>query len=77
MNPRLKPEVVPIGGYNLEYRQSPSTSEGYIYSHSSGDAAAFQSTFDDLPATNFFSDKDSRSKFTKQSAFGQFLFINK
>ncbi|MFT4929043.1 MAG: hypothetical protein ACI8WB_005170 [Phenylobacterium sp.] len=59
MSTTLKPEIIPIGGYNLEYRQSPSTSEGYIYSHAGADAAAFQSTFDDLPATISFSDNQA------------------
>jgi hypothetical protein len=33
----LKPEYVPQDGYNQEYRQNPTTSDGYIYSHAGAD----------------------------------------
>ncbi len=55
----LKPEIAPIGGYNLEYRQTDSTSERYIYSHAGADAEGFQTVYDNLSETVSFGGEDS------------------
>lgn len=65
MNIMLKPEIVPIGGYNLEYRQNPQTSEGYIYSHAGANAEEFQSVYDNLAATVSFGAGDSPDTLSK------------
>jgi len=61
----LKPEIVPIDGYNLEYRQNPKTSEGYIYSHAGANAEEFQSVYDNLAATVSFGAGDSPDTLNK------------
>lgn len=65
MTTMLEPKIVPIGGFNLEYRQNSETSQGYIYSHADADAAGFQSTYEQLPDRISFSDlEDSPDQFT-------------
>lgn len=47
--------VVPMDGYNLEYRQDPSISDGYIYSNAGSDASTFKTTINPyLPSTVSF-----------------------
>ncbi|MCJ8271044.1 MAG: hypothetical protein MJK04_16790, partial [Psychrosphaera sp.] len=65
MTTMLEPEIIPIGGFNLEYRQSSETSQGYIYAHAAADAAGFQSTLEKLPDSISFNDREnSPDKFT-------------
>ncbi|NQZ07128.1 MAG: hypothetical protein HRT35_08200 [Algicola sp.] len=65
MTTMLEPEIIPIGGFNLEYRQNSETSQGYIYAHAGAGAADFQSTYEKLPDTISFNGREnSPDKFT-------------
>jgi hypothetical protein len=56
-------EIIPIGGYNLEYRQNHSTSDGYIYSKAGADATTFAATIDPyLPSTVSFAGASQQAK---------------
>lgn len=58
----LEPEVVPNGGYNQEYRQNPTTSGGYIYSHAGADADTYlQEIRPLLPQTVSFATQETGS----------------